>query len=280
MQPNSEEINRIISMSLNEDIREGDITSKITIPANKNTKFIIRAREQMVVCGINIAMEVFKTLSEKISLHSDFKDGDSINEKDIILQGEGNAIKILEAERVALNLLRQMCGVATLTKKFVDLTKGTKAHILDTRKTTPGLRSLQKYAVTMGGGVNHRFGLYDAILIKDNHISVCGSVKKALEKAKKNRPSRMKIQIECDTISQVKEALEHGADMILLDNMSNDQLTEAVNIINGKIPLEASGNVNLNTVKGIAQTGVDFISVGMITNSPTSVDIGLDMDFD
>ncbi|MDA0782709.1 MAG: carboxylating nicotinate-nucleotide diphosphorylase [Rickettsiales bacterium] len=280
MQPDTKEINRIISMSLSEDIGKGDITSKITVPEDKNTKFVIRAREKMVVCGIPIAMEVFKTLSNKIELQSRYNDGDIIKQGDIILQGEGNAIKILEAERVALNLLRQMCGTATLTRKFVDLTKGTKAKILDTRKTIPGLRSIQKYAVTKGGGYNHRFCLDDAILIKDNHISVCGSVQNTLNKAKQNRPDSMKIQIECDTIKQVIEALENGADIILLDNMDNETLARAVKITAGKIPLEASGNVSLKTVRGIAETGVDFISVGAITNSPTSVDIGLDMDFD
>lgn len=279
MQPNSQEVKRIINMALAEDIGKGDITSKITIPENQATEFVIRAREEMVVCGIEIAMQVFKTLSEEILLSSNFSDGDKIKAGDVILSGEGNAIKILEAERVALNLLRQMCGVATLANKFVEQTVGTKAKILDTRKTIPGLRTLQKYAVTKGGGVNHRFCLDDAILIKDNHISVCGSVKEALDKAKKNRPSGMKIQIECDTISQVIEALENGADSILLDNMDNKTIQQAVKITAGKIPLEASGNVNLATVKSIAQTGVDFISVGSITNSPISLDIGLDMDF-
>ncbi|PIR39373.1 MAG: nicotinate-nucleotide diphosphorylase (carboxylating) [Alphaproteobacteria bacterium CG11_big_fil_rev_8_21_14_0_20_39_49] len=280
MQPDTKEINRIISMSLSEDIGKGDITSKITIPEDKSTKFVIRAREEMVVCGIPIAMEVFKTLSNKIELKSEYNDGDIIKRGNIILQGEGNAIKILEAERTALNLLRQMCGTATITRKFADLTKGAKAKILDTRKTIPGLRSIQKYAVTKGGGYNHRFCLDDAILIKDNHISVCGSVQNALNKAKQNRPEGMKIQIECDTIEQVIEAIENGADIILLDNMDNETLARAVKITAGKIPLEASGNVSLKTVRGIAETGVDFISVGAITNSPTSVDIGLDMDFD
>jgi nicotinate-nucleotide pyrophosphorylase (carboxylating) len=280
MQPDQKEIQRIISMSLAEDIGKGDITSQITIPQNKNTKFLIRAREEMIVCGIDIAKQVFKTLSNNINLHSEFSDGDKIKQNDVILQGEGNAIKILEAERVALNLLRQMCGVATLTNKFVKLTEGTKAKILDTRKTIPGLRSIQKYAVTKGGGYNHRFGLDDAILIKDNHISVCGCVANALEKAKHNRPMGMKIQIECDTLEQVKDSLENGADIILLDNMDCKKLEEAVTLAAGKIPLEASGNVNLKTVQSIAKTGIDYISVGAITNSPISIDIGLDMDFD
>jgi len=279
MQLDAEEIKRIITMSLAEDIGKGDITSKLTIPKDKQTKFIIRAREDMVVCGIEIAKEVFKTLSQEIELTSEFADGDYIKENDIILKGEGNAIKILEAERVALNLLRQMCGVATLTNKFVEKTNGTKATILDTRKTIPGLRSIQKYAVTKGGGTNHRFCLDDAILIKDNHISVCGSVTRALEKAKKDRPEGMRIQVECDTISQVEEALVSGADIILLDNMDNKTLKLAVDITNNKIPLEASGNVNLDTVQDIAKTGVDYISIGAITNSPISLDIGLDMDF-
>jgi nicotinate-nucleotide pyrophosphorylase (carboxylating) len=278
MQPDIREIDRIIQLSLAEDIGRGDITSIITIPNNIETEFVIRARESMVVCGVEVAMRVFKTVSNDINVASGCNDGDAVQPGDKIITGQGNAQVILAAERVALNLLRQMCGVATLTHKFVQEVKGTKVKILDTRKTIPGLRSIQKYAVKTGGGYNHRFGLDDGILIKDNHISVCGGIKEALAKARQAAPSLTRIEVECDTLEQVQEAVDGGADIILLDNMDITTLKKAVAVVGGKIPLEASGNVNLKTVREIAETGVDFISAGMLTHSALSVDIGLDID--
>ncbi len=278
MQPDIREIDRIIQMSLEEDLGRGDITSNLTIPEDAVAEFAIRAREKMVVCGIDIAARVFDMLGD-IERKSEFKDGDVVKSGDVILQGHGNAHIILAGERVALNLLRQMCGVSTLTSKFVTEVKGTKARILDTRKTIPGLRAIQKYAVRVGGGYNHRYCLDDGVLIKDNHISVCGGIKEALKKARDESPSLTKVEVECDTLAQVKEAAKYGADIIMLDNMDLKTLKEAVKIIGGKIPLEASGNVNLDTVAAIAKTGVDFISAGMLTNAPLPVDIGLDMDF-
>lgn len=278
MQPEHDAIDKIIRMALQEDIGKGDITSEITVPEDSPAEFVIRAREEMVACGGEIICRVFAIVDAEMKTKSHYKDGDRLKAGDVIISGSGNARAILAAERVALNLLRQMVGVATLAAKFVEKVKGTNAKILDTRKTIPGLRVLQKYAARAGGATNHRFCLDDGILIKDNHISICGGVKEALIEARKKAPKSMKIEIECDTLEQVKEALEHGADMILLDNMDIETLRAAVKITAGKIPLEASGNVNPDTVAAIAATGVDFISSGMITNSPMSVDVGLDMD--
>jgi nicotinate-nucleotide pyrophosphorylase (carboxylating) len=280
MQPDKNEIERIIDAALIEDLNTGDITSTITIPVGTSTQFLIRAREEMVVCGIDIAACVFSKIKSegKIIVRNKIKDGQIANAGDIMLEGSGDARAIMAAERVALNILRQMCGVATVTKQFADKIKHTKAKLLDTRKTIPGLRSLQKYAVKTGGGYNHRFGLYDGILIKDNHIAICGGIENALKIAQTQAPEGFKIEIECDTLEQLKDALKFGADIVLLDNMSINELLEAVKIVNGQIPLEASGGVNLDTICKIAETGVDFISVGSITNNPANVDIGLDME--
>jgi len=278
MQPKAKEIERIIKMSLTEDVGKGDITSNITIPEDVETVFCIRARHEMIACGAQIAALVFKTVSKSVNIDVKCKDGEVLNAGDIILEGQGNARAILAAERVALNLLRHMCGVSTLSNKFVQKVAGTKAKILDTRKTIPGLRSLQKYAVVVGGAQNHRYCLDDAILIKDNHISVCGGVAKAVKKAK-DANTGLKIEVECDTLEQVKEALSAMPDIIMLDNMSLDNMRQAVQMVSGKVLLEASGNVNLDTVADIAKTGVDYISAGIITNCPVSVDIGLDIDF-
>ena len=280
MYPTANEIERIIDIALIEDVGNGDVTSTITIPEGSTARFLIRAREEMVVCGSKISASVFSKIESKgqVSVEVKIKDGEFAKAGDVIIAGQGDARGIMAGERVALNLLRQMCGVATITRQFVNEIKHTKAKLLDTRKTIPGLRVLQKYAVTAGGGHNHRFGLYDGILIKDNHIAICGGIENALKMARSQAPEGFKVEIECDTIEQVKDSLKFSADIILLDNMSLAQLAEAVKIVGGKIPLEASGGVNLKTIRGIAQTGVDFISVGSITNNPANVDIGLDME--
>ena len=278
MKPLLAEIDRIINLSLAEDIGKGDITSNLTIPKEKTASFTISPREDIIICGLDIATRVFHIISPDIKIDCSFKDGNTVKKSEIILSGKGNALAIMAAERVALNLLRQLSGVATNTARFVAKTKGTRAKILDTRKTIPGLRSIQKYAVTTGGGKNHRFCLDDGILIKDNHIAICGSITNAIIKVRNNAPSLTKIEVECDSLNQVKEALEAGADIIMLDNMDLNTIKEAVKIVGGRILLEASGNVNIYTVEDIAHTGVDFISVGSITHSPLSVDIGLDID--
>lgn len=277
MKLKQKELSILIKSALAEDIGSGDITSIATIPTKQQISFSINAREKMVICGIDIAAAVFKTLDSKIKIHKKTKDGSIIKKGDTILTGKGNARAIFAAERVALNFLRQMSGVATLTRKYVDETNGTKAKILDTRKTIPGLRSIQKYAVKCGGGHNHRFGLYDQILIKDNHISAAGSIENAVNQARKYVGKSKKIEVECDTLDQVKEALNTSADVIMLDNMSLTQIERAVSIVNGKVPLEVSGNVTVDKVRKIAKTGIDFISAGSLTNNPESVDIGLDV---
>lgn len=279
MYPNQDEIDRIIEIALIEDIGMGDITSTVTIPEDKTASFAICTRQDLLVCGAEIAAQVFSYIEgyADVEVAVKIKDGDVAKKGDAIITGKGNARVIMAGERVALNLLRQMCGVASLTRRFANEIKGTNAKLLDTRKTIPGLRSLQKYAVKIGGGVNHRIGLYDGILIKDNHIAICGGVREAVLSAKKLAPSGYKIEVECDTLEQVKVALECKADVIMLDNMTLEELREAVKLSAGEVPLEASGGVRLNTIRPIAETGVDFISVGCITNTPDDVDIGLDM---
>lgn len=278
MLPEQELIENIIRNALYEDVGRGDITSNLIVPEDKTTSFVIKARQDVVVCGTSVVARVFRIVDSGVNLKVCIQDGSLAKKDDVIISGKGNARSVMAAERTALNFLRQMCGVATMTAEFVKQTNGTKAKILDTRKTIPGLRILQKYAVRAGGGYNHRYCLDDGILIKDNHISICGSIKKAIEKARLGAPSLTRVEIECDNLDQVREAIESKADVILLDNMNNEQIAEAVKISDGKIPLEASGNVTLERVREIAETGVDFISAGVLTHAPYSVDIGLDIE--
>jgi nicotinate-nucleotide pyrophosphorylase (carboxylating) len=205
-------------------------------------------------------------------------DGASIRKGDVLLTVTGNARAVLSAERTALNFMGRMCGIATLTAAYVERIRHTRAKVLDTRKTTPGLRAFEKYAVLCGGGVNHRFGLFDAILIKDNHIGVAGGIKPALQRAKRHASSMVKIEIEVDTLAQLREVIEEGADIVLLDNMTPDTLRQAVAMVGGRIVTEASGGVTLDSIKAIAETGVDYISSGALTHSAPVLDIGLDID--
>ncbi len=267
------EIKKIITQALAEDIGKGDVTVAATIPADMQGNFTFVAREKMVVCGLDIAQEVFAQLSENIKFNPLLKEGHDVEAGAKLATVQGTVAAILTGERVALNLMQRMSGVATVTQQYVQAVKGTKAIIRDTRKTMPNLRILDKYAVRIGGGQNHRMRLDDAILIKDNHIVARGSVKIAVEKAK---AQKLPITVECDTLEQVAQALAAGADAILLDNMSPEMLTEAVRQVNGKVKLEASGGVTLNTVRAIAETGVDFIAIGALTHSVRAVDIGLD----
>lgn len=281
MHLNIKEVDRIIETALEEDIGRGDITSQLTIPEDAVTKYSIRAREPMVVCGINVVTRVFDRLSMVMEQEVHFKNGDYVEAGAELVVGRGRVREIFAAERVALNLFQHMSGVATTTRQYVEAVKGTNAKILDTRKTLPGLREIQKFAVRVGGGFNHRYRLDDGILIKDNHISICGGIAEALKRAKGGALqgiSHPRIEIECDTLDQVKEAIAHEADIIMLDNMDLDTMREAVKLSGGRVPLEASGNVNLQTVGDIAKTGVDFISVGRLTHSVRSIDIALDID--
>lgn len=264
-------VEKIINNALDEDIGKGDITSMITIPKGRKAAFTFVTREDIVFCGLPVLKKIFAGM--KCSVHCD--EGSFATAGARLFSISGDARKILERERVALNLIQRMSGIATLTNQYVKAVKGTGCTILDTRKTTPGLRVLEKYAVTVGGGKNHRMRLDDGILIKDNHISVAGSVTKAVKMALAAKHKKT-IEVECDTISQVREAMSAGADMLLLDNMSPRLMRNIVKEVKGKVPLEASGGVNLKTVRKIAKTGVDYISVGALTHSAKNVDIGLD----
>jgi len=277
MNLNAEEVDTIVSKALNEDIGAGDITSKLVIPEDAQAEMVFVTREDIVVCGIPVLKRLYDKLESRVEVTELCKEGDHIVGGTEILRVKGFARELLSTERVALNLLQRMCGIATLTSKYVDAVKGTNVKILDTRKTTPCIREIEKYAVYIGGGTNHRMRLDDGILIKDNHISIAGGVAVAVKKAKDGNQTGLKIEVECDTIEQVGEAIEAGADIILLDNMDTDTLREAVKLASGKVLLEASGGVTLETVRQIAETGVDFISVGALTHSAPAVDIGLDI---
>ena len=270
----------LVRSALREDIGRGDVTTLSTVPRSHRSAADMRAREPLVVAGIAFAKAAFRQRSVNVKLKAGAKDGDFVEAGQTLLTISGSSQALLSAERVALNFVQQLSGVATLTRKFVDAIAGTGAKILDTRKTTPGLRLVQKYAVTCGGGVNHRIGLWDRVLIKDNHLVAVRDAKPnaiaaAVARARAKFP-KLKVEVEADTLEQVAQAVAAGADIILLDNMTNAQLREAVKIVGRKARTEASGGVNLQTVRGIAETGVDYISVGALTHSARAVDIGLD----
>ena len=257
-----------------EDVGSGDITTEATIAADAKSCAVIGARSGGIVCGMAAAVCVFDYLGGVESTPT-FADGASVQGGEMLLELFGSSRTILTGERVALNFLQHLSGIATLTRKFVDAVAGTKARIADTRKTTPGLRSLEKYAVRVGGGVNHRFGLYDAVLIKENHIAAAGGIAVAVERVRQRAGFMMKIEVETRTFAEVEGALKCGVDVIMLDNMSVQTVREAVAIINGRAIVEASGNVTLDIVRAIAETGVDIISVGALTHSAPALDMTL-----
>lgn len=270
-------IEKSVRQALEEDLgRAGDITTKSIIAQKASARAEIVTREDCVIAGLDLARGAFHALDETIRFEAHFNDGDHVTKGTSLATITGNARQILSAERVALNFMGRLCGIATLTHRFSEKIKHTEARICDTRKTTPGLRRLEKYAVLCGGGHNHRFGLDDAVLIKDNHIVVAGGVKEAVSLALKNVGHMVKVEVEVDTLDQLKEAIAAGADIILLDNMSPDILRQAVEIIDGKAVAEASGGVNLETVTAIAETGVNLISIGALTHSAPNLDLGLD----
>ena len=256
----------------------GDITSLACIPAGEDAKFYFKARDSGVLCGLQPAVEAIWQMDADalIKLHMD--DGDDVGPGDIIATVIGKARALLAAERIALNFMGRMSGIASFTRRYVDAVAGTKARIVHTRKTTPGLRAFELQAVQAGGGALHRFGLDDAILIKDNHVAVCGSVGAAVRAAKAHAGHMTRVAVEVDRLDQLAEAIEAGAESILLDNFSLADLKAAVAQAGGKVTLEASGGVNLDTVRAIAETGVDVISVGALTHSAPNFDIGLDWD--
>lgn len=268
-------LDRIIENALLEDIHTGDITTLAVIAEKRTAGAKILAKESMVLAGIAVVGKVFHYLDHGIGFIPHFADGDSLKPGDVIADIHGESALLLQGERVALNLLQRMCGVATLTAEYVQAVKGTKARVVDTRKTTPGLRQLEKYAVRVGGGTNHRTGLYDGVLIKENHIAAAGGISIAVQRAMAFIPHTMKIEVETENLAQVKEALAAGADIIMLDNMDLQTMRDAVGLIAGKALVEASGGVNLKTIRDIAETGVDIISVGALTHSARAMDISM-----
>jgi len=269
-------VHRIVEAALAEDIGAIDLTSETVIPEEARATFVLRTREPIVVCGLGVAEAVFRARAPACGFEAAVPDGAAAEPGTVLATVTGPARPLLTAERTALNLLAHMSAIATLTRRYVDRIAGTRAVLIDTRKTTPGLRAIEKHATTVGGARNHRLDLAGGIMIKDNHISVCGSISAAVARARAAAPLLTRIEVECDRLDQVAEAVAAGADVILLDNMRPPMLREAVAMVAGRVPLEASGGVNLDTIRQIAETGVDFISVGRITQGAPPVDIGLD----
>jgi len=270
-----------VRAALTEDLgRAGDVTTEATVPADKTAHAVIAARASGRIAGLDVARCAFRLVDPSLKIAVALRDGTDAKPGDAICHIEGNARSLLSAERVALNFMGHMSGIATATAAFVEAIEGTGARITCTRKTTPNLRAFEKYAVRAGGGVNHRFGLDDGILIKDNHIAVAGGVTAALEAAKARAGHMLRIEIEVDTLDQLEEALNGGAHAVLLDNMDPDTLRKAVEINKGRATLEASGGITLETVRAKAETGVDLLSVGWLTHSAPSLDLGLDIVFD
>jgi len=268
-------LTKLIENALAEDLGPGDVTSEATIPANSTSTAFMLAKEDLVLAGLDVSGAVFHYLDPDIQFLPLAKDGDRIHAGTEIAKLSGNTRVLLAGERVALNLLQHMSGIATLTAHYVALLNGLNTRVLDTRKTLPGLRHLEKYAVRVGGGQNHRFGLYDGVLIKDNHIAASGGITQAVEAARKKAHHLLKIEVETRTLDEVREALAAKAEIIMLDNMPIDMMGEAVKLINHEAFVEASGNVTLQTVRAIAETGVDFISSGSLTHSAPAADISM-----
>jgi nicotinate-nucleotide pyrophosphorylase (carboxylating) len=270
-----QEIDRIIRQALREDIGMGDLTTMATVEPGTTARAELVAKEDFVLAGLAVARQVFKTLDQSIAFEMLTTDSRPVRRGEVIAWLKGDAALLLQGERVALNLLQRLSGIATQTARFVAEVRGTNARILDTRKTTPGLRLLEKYAVRMGGGRNHRFSLADGVLIKENHIAAAGSLTAAVHRAKDRVPHTLRVEVETRDLDEVAEALAAGAEIILLDNMDNETLRLAVQLVDGRAQTEASGGVSLETVRAIAETGVDFISVGALTHSVRAVDISM-----
>jgi len=270
-----QQIDNIIAAALAEDIHTGDITTAALLRGAKQISGYLKAKEELVVSGLHVAGRVFAMLDGTALFTPLAEEGARVQSGTVIARMSGDASLLLQGERVALNLLQRMCGVATLTSRYVQAVAGTNARIVDTRKTTPGLRVLEKYSVRVGGGINHRTGLYDGVLIKENHIVAAGGITEAVRRARAYIPHTLKIEIETETLAEVAEAVAAGADIIMLDNMDIPTMMSAVELIAGRALVEASGGVNLQSVRGIAETGVDIISVGALTHSAPSMDISM-----
>lgn len=275
---NNFKVEEIIKNALREDVGTGDLTTSTLIPANQTSQAVIKAKEAGVIAGLEVAKLVFRSLNTDIEFQSLVEEGTEVTATTKIAQISGATADLLRGERVALNFLQRMSGIATQTKQICDLVADFDLRIVDTRKTTPGLRILEKYAVRVGGGFNHRQGLYDAVMIKDNHLQAVDSIGKAVAKVRSNLGHTVKIEVETEDLAQVKEALQARADIILLDNMDLEVLESAVDLIGERAIAEASGGINTKTVQEVAQTGVDVISIGALTHSSSSLDISLDLE--
>jgi nicotinate-nucleotide pyrophosphorylase (carboxylating) len=269
-------VDRLIDLWLLEDIGYCDLTAQTMIDPTEQGSFVMNAREPVIVAGIDVAARIFSRYDPTLTVKKLANDGDKAEKGAILLAVSGNARSILTAERTALNIVQRLSGIANETAKYMAAIAGTKARLLDSRKTTPGLRMLEKHAVSCGGGLNHRLGLDNGVMIKDNHIAVCGSIRAAVAKARLKLPVLTKIEVECDRLDQVEEALETDVDVIMLDNMALEDMVTAVRMINGRAKVEASGGVRLETIRAVAETGVDYISTSKIMQSAPAVDIGLD----
>jgi nicotinate-nucleotide pyrophosphorylase (carboxylating) len=266
---------KLIRLALEEDIGAGDVTTDALIePAHVSTAAIF-AKESLVLAGLQVAQEVFTTLDPAMSFDTTFQDGHRVETGDEILTVYGKLQALLTGERTALNFLQRLSGIATITRQYVDRVAGSNVRLTDTRKTIPGWRRLEKYAVKIGGGHNHRFGLYDGILIKDNHIVACGGISEAVARVRNNRPQLLPIEVEVSDLNQVKEALESGVDIIMLDNMDLNDINTAVSLVDGRALVEVSGGVVLDTLAEVADMGVDIISIGALTHSARAVDISM-----
>ena len=266
----------IIRAALLEDMPRGDVTSESVIPAEAVSEAVLLAKEDGVLAGLEVAGRVFELVDPRVEFRAESADGRAARKGDVLARLKGPTVSLLKAERTALNFLQRLSGIATATRRFVDAAAGTKARILDTRKTTPGLRLLEKYAVRMGGGTNHRLGLSDMVLIKDNHLRHVGSIAEAVRRARAAAPAGMKVEVEVTSLDELGQALAAGADVVMLDNMSLDETREAVAVSAGRVPLEVSGKVTLERVRDIAAAGVDLISVGALTHSSPALDISLE----
>jgi len=268
-------LRKLIQRALEEDVGPGDATTAAVLRVGETGRAVALAKAGIVVAGIDVFREVFLAVDPEIVVTVCRDNGEEAGNGDILAEISGRLASILMAERVALNFLQRMCGIATATRRYVAEVKGTKARILDTRKTAPGLRILDKLAVRTGGGGNHRFGLFDGILVKDNHIAAAGGIASAVALIREGVSHMLKVEVEVNSIEGVEEALRAGADIVMLDNMSVSEMKKAVSLVGGRIPLEASGNITLTTVREVAETGVDFISVGALTHSVIAADISL-----
>jgi len=271
------QLDRIIRLALDEDLGPGDVTTDAIIDSQTEGKASLIPREEVVLAGLPVFKRVFLRLCPEIEFEEYYEEGDLVPAGKRVCILKGQLSPILKAERTALNFLQRMSGVATLTRAYVVKARASKARILDTRKTAPGLRWLDKYAVEIGGGFNHRRGLFDGILIKDNHIAVAGSIARAIELVRQRAPHTLRIEVEVESLAGVEEALDSGADVILLDNMTNEQMKEAVQLAKGRVLLEASGGIGLDSIEAVAETGVDLVSVGALTHSARAADFTLEI---